>query len=417
MNDMEAGNGLLSRRWFLKTGGAGLTGMLILPVTASTRKTHEKEVWTTHSGTPPSAYGSQSKHASLRREHVRAHPFGSAAGASSTPLESLNGTITPNSLHFERHHSGIPDIDPTKHSLTIYGDVKRQRQFAYEDLFAYPLESHTYFLECSGNSYLNSLPQAQDMTAGELNGLISCAEWTGIPLHYLLEETGISKDVHWIIAEGADASGNNRSIPLNLALDNAMVALYQNGEPLRPSQGFPMRLFVPGCEGNISIKWLRSIKLQNRPAYTREETSKYTDLLKSGKAEMFTLRMGAKSVITSPSGKMTLKRRGVYEISGLAWSGYGTIKAVEVSADGGKSWAQAELQSEPGALRLARFRIPWNWQGQSATLQSRAIDDKGHVQPGRGEAKAGYSMLSIYHYNGVQSWQVSTDGRVKNVFA
>lgn len=204
--------------------------------------------------------------------------------------------------------------------------------------------------------------------------------------------------------------------PFNLALNNVMVALFQNGEPLRPSQGFPMRLFVPGCEGNISIKWLKSIKLQTRAAYTREETSKYTDLLKNGKAEMFSLHMEVKSVITSPSGKMTLPRKGVYEISGLAWSGHGAIKKVEVSADGGKSWAQAELQSEPGALRLTRFRIPWNWQGQSARLQSRAIDSKGHVQPDRDKAIARYSPLAIYHYNGIQTWQVSTDGRVKNVF-
>jgi len=400
----------VDRRGFLKAGATVAAGSLVVPLLADDRVNRSVVA------APPGDYGQPSPFAPARREAISRHPFGAGAGASSTPLQLLNGTVTPNSLHFERHHSGIPQIDPAKHTLTIYGDVHQSLQFSYEDLLAYPLETHLYFLECSGNSYRNTLPDAQNATAGTLSGLVSGAEWTGVPLHYLLAEAGIKPNAKWLVAEGADASANTRSLPLNIALDNVMVALYQNGEPLRPSQGFPMRLFVPGCEGNISIKWLTAIKLQAEPAYTREETSKYTDLLKDGQAEMFSLRMGVKSLITTPSGLMTLPRQGVVEISGLAWSGHGSIRKVEVSADAGRSWVTAPLQSEPGPLRLTRFRLPWRWQGAPAILQSRAVDDRGNIQPSRDHALARYSPLGFYHYNGIQSWQVSAAGEVKNVY-
>lgn len=406
----DAAGGILHRRLLLKASVFGIAGGLLVPANAS-------EDWQTHAGEAQSEYGKPSDFAGLNREQTRGHPLGPESGSSSSPLQKMNGTITPNSLHFERHHSGIPAIDPAKHKLTIYGDVKQTLQFSYEDLLAYPMESHQYFLECSGNSFRNTFAKPQDLTAGSLNGLVSGAEWTGIPLHYLLDEAGIGSDARWLVAEGADAAGLTRSIPLSLALDKVMVALYQNGEPLRPAQGYPMRLFVPGSEGNISVKWLQSLKVQQTPAYTRDETSKYTDLLKNGSAEMFSLAMEVKSVITSPSGKMQLKRKGVYEISGLAWSGAGAIKKVEVSADGGRTWAEAVLQSDARPLALTRFRIPWQWVGQSCTLQSRAIDEKGHVQPTRDSAMARYSPAGFYHYNGIQSWQVSNSGAVKNAYS
>jgi sulfane dehydrogenase subunit SoxC len=404
-----AGNGILHRRMLLKAAGVATAGGFLLPARAT-------EDWMTHSGKPQGEYGSQSKFSQLKREQTGGHAFGPEAGSSSSPLQDLNGTITPNSLHFERHHSGIPDIDPAKHQLTVYGDVNQTLQFSYEDLLAYPMESHVYFLECSGNSFRNTLPTPLDGTAASLNGLVSGSEWTGIPLHYLLDEAGIQNREGWVVAEGADAAGLTRSIPLSMALDNVMVAIYQNGEPLRPAQGYPMRLFVPGSEGNISVKWLQALKLQKTPAYSRDETSKYTDTLKDGRSEMFSLKMEVKSVITSPSGKMKLNRKGVYEINGIAWSGSGSIRSVEVSADGGKSWAEAVLQSEPRSLALTRFRIPWRWSGQDAVLQSRAIDDKGNVQPTRDEALERYSPVGFYHYNGLQSWQVAGSGEVKNVF-
>ena len=406
----SAGNGLLKRRQLLQMGSALGVGAILSPVAA-------EEPWRSQPGAPSSDYGQPSHRAHLQRERVNAHPFGPAAGSSSTPLQSLNGTITPNSLHFERHHSGIPDIDPARHTLTIFGMVDRPLTFNYEALLRYPLQSRILFLECSGNSYQNTFPAAADMTAGELNGLVSCAEWTGVPLHYLLEETGIQPASKWVVAEGADASSNNRSVPLSLAIDEAMVAIYQNGEPLRGAQGYPMRLLVPGCEGNLSIKWLRSLKLMDQPAHTREETSKYTDLMADGIAQQFSLRMEVKSIITTPSGKMKLQEKGIYEISGLAWSGNGEIRTVEVSADGGNSWAEAEIQSGTGRLQPVRFRIPWRWSGQSATLQSRAIDAAGNTQPTREQALKGQSPLVIYHYNGIQSWQVEQTGRIKNVYA
>lgn len=419
MADNSAGGGLFSRRRLLKVGGAGAAAAFLVPVAASESGITELDIPDLSRSQPGdvlSGYGSPSKFAQLNREQISAHPFGPEAGSSSTPLQLMNGTITPNSLHFERHHSGIPNIDPSQHSLSLTGLVNRPLRFSYEDLHRYPMESHIYYLECSGNSYRNTFPKPMDLTAGGLNGLVSCSEWTGVPLHYLLDEAGLDKKASWVIAEGADAAGLTRSIPLNIMLDNAMVALYQNGEPLRPAQGYPIRLFVPGCEGNISVKWLQHLRVQQAPAYTREETSKYTDLLKDGRADMFSLKMEVKSVITSPSGRMKLKQKGVYEISGLAWSGDGAIRKVEVSADGGKSWREAALQSTPKALSLTRFRIPWRWDGGVAILQSRSTDTKGNIQPTRDVALAPYSNFGFYHFNGVQSWKVTPDGAVRNEY-
>ena len=408
-----AGNGLLSRRHLVRLGGAA-AGAIIVPTQAAPLAS---EPWRSGSGAPPSAYGRRSRFAELERERVGGHPFGPAAGSASTPLQALNGVITPNSLHFERHHSGIPDIDPGRHRLTIAGQVRVPLAFDLNALLRYPMQSRILFLECSGNSYLNTMGDAQDLTAGTLSGLVSCAEWTGVPLSRLLEETGLGPDARWIVAEGADPSGNKRSLPIDLALDGAMIALYQNGEPIRPSQGFPMRLFVPGCEGNLSVKWLRTLEVTAQPAQSREETSKYTDLMADGRARQFSLRMDVKSLITSPSGRMHLPEHGIYEISGLAWSGHGAIRAVEVSADGGSTWAEADLQSEAEPLRPVRFRIPWRWNGAPARLQSRAVDTAGNVQPTRSVALAGRAPTAFYHYNGIQTWAVDDSGRVRNVHA
>lgn len=403
--------GLLGRRSLLKASTMSVAGGFLLPTQAAA-----VPMWSTRSGSAQSEYGARSAFVKESRQVAFGNSFGPEAGVSYTPLATLNGSITPNSLHFERHHSGIPAIDPAQHSLTIYGEVKRPLRFTVDDLLAYPLESHCYFLECSGNSYLNTFAQAQDLSVQALHGLVSGAEWTGVPLRYLLDEAGVHTSARWIVAEGADASGHTRSLPIDMARDKVLVALYQNGEALRPAQGYPMRLFVPGSEGNVSVKWLHKIKLQKTPAYSREETSKYTDLLKNGKAEMFSFEMQVKSVITSPSGTMGLQRRGVYEISGLAWSGGGAIRSVEVSADGGQNWVAAILQSQGGPQALTRFRIPWRWQGQAAVLQSRAIDSAGNIQPSKEQALAKYSVAGFYHYNGIQSWAVDPSGRVKNVF-
>jgi len=320
-------------------------------------------------------------------------------------------------LHFERHHAGIPDIDPAGHQLVINGLVKQPLVFNYEDLLKYPMVSKIYFLECSGNSGSLLGPNAADATAQGIHGLVSCAEWTGILLSTLLDEAGVEDDARWLAAVGADAASMGRSIPLNKAMDDVMIALYQNGEPVRPEQGYPMRLFVPGWEGNVSVKWLTQLKLTREPSQFRDETSKYTDTLPDRSSLQFTFPMGSKSLITSPSGQMQLDRQGLYQISGIAWSGGGSIRRVEVSADGGQSWADAAIESNRSDKALVRFSIPWQWSGGSAILQSRATDSEDNVQPTRESVLSAQGRMSFYHNNGIQSWAVNGNGEVRNTYA
>jgi sulfane dehydrogenase subunit SoxC len=329
--------------------------------------------------------------------------------------------ITPNGLHFERSHSGIPDIDPDAHRLLIHGLVRRPLVFTLETLARYPMESRITFLECAGNGQLLNAAQPAQATVQGLQGLVSCAEWTGVRLAVLLEEAGVDPRATWLLAEGADAAGMSRSVPLAKAMDDAMIALYQNGERVRPSNGYPMRLLLPGFEGNMNVKWLRRIKLTDGPTMTKDETSKYTILERDGKALQFAFPMEAKSLITRPSPGLTMKGPGLYDISGLAWSGYGKVAKVEVSADGGKSWAEAALSAPVLSRALTRFRLPWRWDGGPAMLQSRATDETGYVQPTlkqlvdiRGLAGP---FGSIYHLNAIQSWAVAADGSVSNVHA
>jgi sulfane dehydrogenase subunit SoxC len=250
-----------------------------------------------------------------------------------------------------------------------------------------------------------------------LQGLVSCAEWTGVRLSVLLQEAGLDPKAQWILAEGADAAGMSRSVPLAKVMDDALIALYQNGERVRPSNGYPMRLLLPGYEGNENVKWLRRIKVTDTPTMTKDETSKYTLLGADGKALQFVFPMEAKSLITRPSPGLALQGPGLYEISGLAWSGYGRIAKVEVSADGGKSFAPAALQEPVLSKALTRFRIPWRWDGGPAVLQSRAIDASGYAQPTRAELIARRSPKGTYHFNGIMSWNVAQSGEIKHVYA
>jgi sulfane dehydrogenase subunit SoxC len=250
-----------------------------------------------------------------------------------------------------------------------------------------------------------------------LHGLVSCAEWTGVPLAVLLEEAGVDPRARWILAEGADAASMSRSVPLAKAIDDAIVALYQNGERIRPGNGYPMRLLLPGFEGNANVKSLRRIKLTDGSIMTRDETAKYTISLPSGKALQFVFPIEAKSLITRPSPGLRLDGAGTYELSGLAWSGYGRIAKVDVSADGGKSWAAAVLQEPVLPMALTRFRIPWQWNGGPAVLQSRAADQSGYVQPTREQLIAERGTKTIFHYNGITSWGVSESGELTHVYA
>lgn len=419
--DRIAANGLIDRRVFLRRGtaaGLGLAGYGIAGALAATIGEHA-QAWQKTIGGPLSSGGKPSRFVESELKRRVLQPYGALApgtGVSMTPLHALHGTITPAYLHFERHHNGVPDIDPAKHTLTIHGLVGRPLVFNLDALMRYPTISRICFIECSGNSFFNTLPEAKQLSCGMIHGLVSCTEWTGVPLSILLHEAGIDPKARWVLAEGADSAAMSRSIPLDKALDDVLLALWQNGEPIRPEQGFPMRLVNPGFEGNTSVKWLHRLKLTEHPTHTKDETSKYTDLLPNGKAEQFTFTMGVKSVITRPSGGASLQGPGFYEISGLAWSGAGRIKKVEVSADGGKSWGEALLHAPVLDKSLTRFSMAWQWDGAPVQLQSRATDDQGSVQPAREYWKAKYASANRYHYNAIQTWAINDMGEISNAY-
>lgn len=410
-----AGNGLLHRRLFLKSGLTAGAGLLIAGHASAGGP--ERAPWMRTPGIGMGPSGTPSPF----EDHVVRAPVGSqpgttGAGVSRTPLQHLDGIITPSRLHFERHHSGIPQIDPGEHRLVIHGLVDRALSFDVERLDRYPQVSRIQFLECSGNSGALIAPNPVDADCASIHGLVSASEWGGVPLNVLLEEAGVKPEGRWVVAGGADAAVMSRSVPLEKIMDDAIVALYQNGERLRPSNGYPMRLFLPGWEGNASVKWLRTLKVTRAPAMTKDETSKYSDLAEDGKATLFTFPMAVKSVITSPSPGLSLAAPGLYQISGVAWSGGGRISRVEVSADGGQSWAEAALDEHVLPRCLTRFRAAWRWNGGPATLMSRAVDETGAVQPTRDQALAGRAPESFYHYNGIQAWAINEQGESRNVY-
>ena len=419
--EKAAGNGLLDRRFFL-TGSAAVIGSATLADQAVTAdalpvETLPIEPWMRTPGSPFTAYGQPSKYASKVARTFASAPGTTGTGTSRTPHHLLDGTITPNGLHFERHHSGIPDINPDARRLLIHGLVKRPLVFTLDALMRYPMESRIAFIECAGNGAQLYQKDPVPLGVQPLHGLMSCAEWTGVRLATLLEEAGVEPAAQWILAEGADAAGMSRSVPLAKAMDDALVAIYQNGEPVRPSNGYPMRLLLPGYEGNMNVKWLRRIKLTEGPTMTKDETSKYTILLADGKSLQFCFAQEAKSVITRPSPGLTMNAPGLYEISGLAWSGYGRITKVEVSADGGASWAPAALQEPVLPMAVTRFRSPWRWDGGPAIIQSRATDDSGYMQPSRSRLIADRGARGAYHFNGITSWAVAQNGEVRHVYA
>jgi sulfane dehydrogenase subunit SoxC len=414
--DQGAGNGLLDRR-HLFAAAAAASAAALTPRPAAAAGELVVEPWMREPGSPFVGYGQPSRFEAKVVRVATTAPGTTGTGASRTPYHLLNGTITPNGLHFERHHSGIPDIDPDAHRLLIHGLVKRPLVFTLEALARYPMVSRIAFIECGGNS--GALYQKDPVAGGvqALHGLVSGAEWTGVRLADLLDEAGVDPKAQWMLAEGADGAGMSRSVPMAKAMDDAIIALYQNGEHIRPSNGYPLRLLLPGYEGNMHVKWLRRIKVAEGPTMTKDETSKYTISLPDGKALQFVFPIEAKSVITHPSPGLAMKGAGLYEISGLAWSGYGKIAKVDVSADGGKSWASAALQEPVLAQALTRFRAAWRWNGGPAILQSRATDDTGYVQPTRARLIADRGIRTIYHFNGVASWAVGENGEVTHAYA
>jgi sulfane dehydrogenase subunit SoxC len=408
-----AGNGVMDRRFFLR-GSAGV-GVALMTASASAQ---ERDPWMKLPGGALSESGSPSGFEShVKRINVRPRVGTTGSGSSRTPLEHLDGIITPSRLHFERHHSGIPEIDPSQHRLVIHGLVDRPLAFDVDSLARYPTVSRIQFLECSGNSGGLIASKPMQGSASQIHGLVSASEWGGVSLRELLDEAGVKPSAKWIIADGADAATMSRSVPLDKVLDDAIVALYQNGERLRPSNGYPMRLFLPGWEGNMSVKWLRSIRLTEGPSMTKDETSKYSDLADDGITTLFSFPMGVKSVITSPSPGLTLGKPDLYQVSGIAWTGAGKISRVEISADGGTSWADALLDRHVLPKCLTRFRAAWQWDGGPAILKSRATDESGAVQPTRDVVLEGRASGSFYHYNAIQAWAVSESGGLNNVYA
>jgi sulfane dehydrogenase subunit SoxC len=411
-----AGNGLLHRRMFLAAGAAAAAGASTVPSGVSAAPL-PVEPWMQVPGAGFNGYGQPSKYEEKVARTWASAPGTTGTGSSRTPHQQLNGMITPSGLHYERSHSGIPDINPDTHRILIHGLVKQPLVFTLDDLSRYPLTSRIAFLECAGNSGILFQKEPAAVNIQAIHGLLSCSEWTGVKLSVLLEEAGIDPRAKWLLAEGADAAGMSRSVPIEKALDDAMVALYQNGERVRPSNGYPVRLLLPGFEGNMNVKWLRRIKLTEGPTMTKDETSKYTVTLPSGKSLQFVFPMEAKSVITHPSPGLTMRGPGLYEISGLAWSGYGKIAKVEVSADSGKSWGVAALSDPVLPKALTPFRMPWRWDGSPVTLQSRATDESGYVQPSRAQLISLRGDRGNFHNNMITSWNVSDKGEVKHVYA
>ncbi len=424
-----AGNGLLHRRALLGRGvmvagamGAGATGAL----TAAAAEPLTEAPWSLAPGqaTPPYGHPSRFEKAVVRTvDNPNNAPGGSRAR---TPHHLLKGTITPNGLHFTIMHAGIPDIDPAEHKLVIHGMVKQPLVFDLDTLSRYRMVTRIGFVECGGNSapMFSNEPIQADVQA--LHGLASCAEWSGVPLATLLDEAGVDASAKWIIAEGADAPHLSRSVPLAKVMDDALVAMYQNGERIQPGQGYPMRLYLPGYEGNMNVKFLRRIQVTDQPGMTYFESKIYTDPLPNGKDTQFYFVQEVKSFITSPSPGLKLREPGVYEISGIAYSGNGRIAKVLVSTDGGKSWAEAALDEPRLPKAFSRFNMAWRWDGGPAILQSRAWDEAGNVQPTREQfvAKRGQtskppSVLGFpgHHFNAITSWAVQPDGEVRHVYA
>jgi sulfane dehydrogenase subunit SoxC len=357
-------------------------------------------------GTPTAPVGTRSRFVTAIRS-----PTGQITGTSLTPLQDLTGTITPADLHFERHHAGIPQIDPARHSLLIHGLVEHPTMFSVDDIKRFPQVTRVHFVECSGNGRSVYREPKPDSTPQQVAGMTSNSEWTGVPLKTLFDEVGVKPEAKWFLAEGSDAAVLTRSIPIEKAFDDALVVWAQNGEPLQPAQGYPLRLLLPGFEGNSNVKWLRRLELGTKPWMTRWETSKYTDPLPDGKARIFSFELDAKSLITSPAFPKAISK-GWWPVSGIAWSGRGTITRVEVSTDAGSTWHDATLHGP--ALRKAhvRFTHMWEWDGRETTLLSRATDETGYVQPTRSQLIKVRGVGTDYHFNQIYGWTVKANGQL-----
>ena len=366
-------------------------------------------------------YGRPSKfEANVQRRSSPGLTQTAQASVSFAPLQSLFGIVTPSGLHFERHHQGWWDIDPRQHRLMLNGSdaslLKTPKVFTLDELMRLPSVSRFHFIECGANTGMEwgnvAVPTCQ-----YTHGMLSCCEFTGVPLRVLLEMAGADfKRGRFVLAEGADGSSMSRTIPMALIESGEVLVAYgQNGEMLRPENGYPLRLVVPGVQGVSWVKYLRRIEVGDAPYATKDETLHYVDLMPSGQQRQYTSIQECKSVVTTPSGGQVLLDQGYYQISGLAWSGRGKVRRVDVTVDGGRTWRSARLQAPVMDKCLTRFTLDWVWRGEAALVQSRAIDETGYVQPTYRQLKRVRGSRSIYHNNALQTWLVQESGEVSNV--
>ena len=406
------------RKSFLAAGAALASSSALAQVTDGDPAILKLPEHSTTLGRPVAAspYGVPSRYeTALQRRESPGLTRVNAASVSFTPLQSLFGLITPSGLHFERHHQGWHDIDPAQHRLLVNGLVSRQKVYTMDELMRLPSVSRIHFIECGANTAMEwgnvAVPSVQYS-----HGMLSCSEFTGVPLSVLLDDCGYDKKTaRFVLAEGADGSGMTRTISIDRALDDVIVAWGMNGEMLRPENGYPLRLVVPGVQGVSWVKWLRRIEVGDKPYATKDEAVHYIDAMPDGMYRQYTSIQECKSVITTPSAGQRLLDTGFYNITGLAWSGRGKVERVDVSVDGGVNWRRARLETPVLSKCLTRFNIDWTWDGSPALLQSRAIDQSGYVQPKINELRAVRGTKSIYHNNAIQSWKVAVSGEVSNV--
>jgi sulfane dehydrogenase subunit SoxC len=372
-------------------------------------------------GVATDGYGAPSKYErNVQRRQSPGLTQTTQSSVSFAPMQSLFGIVTPSGLHFERHHQGWWDIDPSKHRLMVNGSdaslLKRPMVFTMDELMRLPSQSRFHFIECGANTGMEwgnvAVPTVQYS-----HGMLSCSEFTGVPLRVVLDMAGVDyKRARFVLAEGADGSSMTRTIPMEMVENGEVMLAYgQNGEMLRPENGYPLRLVVPGVQGVSWVKYLRRIEVGDQPWATKDEAIHYIDLMPDGRHRQYSSIQEIKSVITSPSGGQVLLDKGYHQITGLAWSGRGAVKRVDVSADGGRSWRTARLQGPVMSKCLTRFNLDWAWDGQPALLQARAIDETGQVQPTYRQLRAVRGTRSIYHNNAIQTWLVEESGEVKNV--
>lgn len=413
-----------SRRAFLSGSAAAITGTLASASTANEADPLITNVqdWAsfTGDGVDETPYGLPIEFENdVIRRNVPWLTAGPISSINFTPIHALEGTITPQGCAFERHHSGAIELQKKDYRLMINGLVDNPLIFTYEDLERFPRQNHVYFCECAANTGME-WAGAQLNGAQFTHGMIHNMEYTGVPLRLLLNEAGLNKaqDLKdkWVYVEGADASSNGRSIPMEKALDDVLVAFKANGEALRKEHGYPVRLVVPGWEGNMWVKWIRRIEVSDTPVESREETSKYTDVLANGIARKWTWVMDAKSIITSPSPQRPVTHgNGPLVISGLAWSGHGKITRVDISKDGGITWETARLCNQSETKALTRFYLDTEWSGEEWLLQARAIDETGYIQPTKHQLREIRGENSVYHNNCIQTWNLKATGEVENV--